>query len=107
MAPVEPLLAVQVCFSPATRQVEVIELRLPPGSTLADALRRSGLLERHGLALDAIAVGIWGRRKPLGQRLTEGDRVEIYRPLALDPKEARHLRDKAQRKEKRPARAGR
>jgi putative ubiquitin-RnfH superfamily antitoxin RatB of RatAB toxin-antitoxin module len=100
-------LAVQVCYSPAPRQVELVELRLPTGSTVADAVQASGLLERHSLAPEAIAAGIWGRRQPLSQRLGEGDRVEIYRALALDPKVARRLRDKSQRKEKRPVKAGR
>lgn len=107
MAPAEARLSVQVCYSPVARQVELIDLQLPPGSTLADAIRASGLVERHGLAPDTIVASVWGRRQTLDRRLGEGDRVEICRPLALDPMEARRLRDKAQRKEKRPAKAGR
>jgi putative ubiquitin-RnfH superfamily antitoxin RatB of RatAB toxin-antitoxin module len=40
---------------------------------------------------------VWGRRCALTQRLNDGDRVEIYRPLSVDPKQARRLRDKAAR----------
>jgi putative ubiquitin-RnfH superfamily antitoxin RatB of RatAB toxin-antitoxin module len=107
MAPAELRLSVQVCYSPLARQVEWVDLQVLPGSTVADAVRASGLMERHGLALDAIVASVWGRRQPLDRRLGEGDRVEICRPLALDPMQARRLRDKAQRKEKRPAKAGR
>jgi len=49
-----------------------------------DALAASGF-EGH-------AVGIFGKRVDLDHRLAEGDRVEIYRPLAMDPKEARRQR---------------
>jgi uncharacterized protein len=59
------------------------------------------------LAIDALSCGIWGRRCDMGQALRDGDRVEIYRALAVDPKEARRLRYKGQRKAKRPAVAGR
>ena len=44
------------------------------------------------------AVGIWGRVAGLETELAEGDRVEIYRPLAMDPKEARRLRARRRKK---------
>ena len=59
-------------------------LDLPAGATVRDALAASGL-EGH-------ACGIFGKRVTLDRKLAEGDRVEIYRPLALDPKEARRRR---------------
>lgn len=59
-------------------------LNLPAGATVRDALAASGF-EGH-------AVGIFGKRVDLEQRLADGDRVEIYRPLAMDPKEARRQR---------------
>lgn len=100
---------VEVAYSTAARQVELVPIDVPAGSTVGDALRASGLPERHGLALDALQCGIWGRRCTLSQTLREGDRVEVYRALTVDPKHARRLRYKAQRapKEKRPAGAGR
>ena len=61
------------------------------------ALARSGLAERHGLAADAWKVGVWGRLAPPAQPLRDLDRVELYRPLQVDPKEARRLRYKGQR----------
>ncbi|MGM9491306.1 RnfH family protein [Ideonella sp. YS5] len=95
MARVEEAVAVkvQVSYSPAPRRVDQVELDLPPGSRLADALRASGLLERHGLrAEDGLSVGIWGKAKPLDTPVREADRIEIYRGLTVDPKEARRQR---------------
>jgi putative ubiquitin-RnfH superfamily antitoxin RatB of RatAB toxin-antitoxin module len=87
-------------------------LRLPEGSTLADAVRASGLVERFGLPPSDASVGIWGRRRSADTIVRTGDRVEIYRALMVDPKEARRRRYRGQRakaapKEKRPAGAGR
>lgn len=63
-------------------------LDLPPGATARDALDAAGLTDVH-------AVGVFGKRVPLDQTLREGDRVEVYRPLAVDPKEARRRRARA------------
>jgi len=84
---------VVVNYSPAPREVDEVRLELAPGATLADALRASGLLERHGLTLDEnLHVGIWAKAKPLDAPLREADRVEIWRGLKVDPKEARRQR---------------
>ena len=88
---------VLVAYSPSPRVVETAELSLPPGACLADALRASGLLERHGLALDeTLNVGIWAKARPLDTPLREADRVEIWRGLKVDPKEARRQRYRKQ-----------
>ena len=62
----------------------VVSVDLPAGATVRDALALSGL--------DGHAFGIFGKRAGLDHRLNDGDRVEIYRPLAVDPKEARRQR---------------
>jgi uncharacterized protein len=73
--------------------VDAVSVSLPAGATLRDAIVASGLLERHAaIRLETQAFGIFGRRALLETRLTEGDRVEVYRSLALDPKEARRRR---------------
>jgi putative ubiquitin-RnfH superfamily antitoxin RatB of RatAB toxin-antitoxin module len=97
---------VEVAYSAAARQIDRVALVLPPASTVRDALIASGLLERHGLNIDAVRCGVWGRRCELSQPLRDGDRLEIYRGLTVDPKEARRLRYQGQRKEKRPAGPG-
>jgi putative ubiquitin-RnfH superfamily antitoxin RatB of RatAB toxin-antitoxin module len=65
-----------------------VSLTLPQGATVRDALLASGFQ----LNLEKQAFGIFGKRAALDHRLAEGDRVEIYRPLAIDPKEARRRR---------------
>jgi len=75
---------------------DAVTVELAPGATVKDALAASGIVERHpGLGLDAI--GIYGRRVSADTRLADGDRVEIYRPLALDPKERRRQRARRRR----------
>ena len=66
---------------------EVRAVDLPAGATVRDALAVCGFqLE------PTQSVGVFGKRVPLDQRLAPGDRVEIYRPLLIDPKEARRQR---------------
>lgn len=92
MAPAEAV-RVSVAYSPRARVVDETELSLPAGATLADAIRASGVLDRHpGLDLAQTRFGIWGRVQPPETVLRERDRVELYRPLQVDPKEARRLR---------------
>jgi putative ubiquitin-RnfH superfamily antitoxin RatB of RatAB toxin-antitoxin module len=81
---------VEVVYARPER-ADAVSLSLPPGATLRDAVVASGLLERE-LDLKKQAFGIFGKRAALDHPLAEGDRVEIYRPLAMDPKEARRRR---------------
>lgn len=92
-------LRVSVAYSPAAGEVDEVELLLPPGATVADALRESGLQARHaGVALDLLPVGIWGAFCERDAPLRDRDRVELYRPLLVDPKEARRQRHRSQGK---------
>jgi uncharacterized protein len=88
---------VEVVFCPAPGQVDGVALELPDGATLADALHASGLLQRHGLSLEEAAFGIWGKRRAAETLLRERDRIELYRALQVDPKEARRQRYKRHR----------
>jgi putative ubiquitin-RnfH superfamily antitoxin RatB of RatAB toxin-antitoxin module len=91
-------LRVEVAYSPCGRTVDLSEVVLAEGSTALQALRASGLLERHPeIDLTVLRVGVWGRLCPTDELLREGDRVEVYRPLTVDPKEARRLRYRRQR----------
>ena len=70
-----------------------IELCLPQGATVADAIERSGMRARLGDAdLSGAAVGVFGKRARRDTVLNDGDRVELYRPLIADPKLARRRR---------------
>ncbi len=90
------LVAVEVVYAQPQTQA-LIALQLAPGSTLWEAVEQSGLLGQYP-ELQARAdelrdnVGIFGALKPADTVLKSGDRVEIYRPLVMDPKQARRLR---------------
>jgi uncharacterized protein len=89
---------VELVYCPRPGEVDRVALTLPAGSTLADAVRASGVLVRHALVLDAVSAGVWSKARPLDSPLREHDRVELYRPLRVDPKEARRQRYKRHKK---------
>jgi uncharacterized protein len=93
MAPGE-MLRVDVVYCPRPGVNDVTTLELPPGATLADAVQASGVLQRHALDAQSLRTGIWCKARPPETPLREGDRVELYRPLTVDPKEARRQRYK-------------
>lgn len=82
---------VEVLWVPAPHDVRRVALSLPEGSTAAEALGASGLLAAYP-ALASGPMGVWGRACEPDQVLRDRDRVECYRPLTVDPKEARRLR---------------
>lgn len=92
MAPAERL-SVSVAYSPRAGEVDEVVVELPAGATLIEAIRASRVLQRHPeLDLAQARRGVWGRVQPDDTPLRERDRVEIYRPLQVDPKEARRQR---------------
>jgi len=82
-------ISVEVVYALPERQ-RLLALTLEQGATAAEAVR---LARRQGLLPEAaehdFALGIWGERVALDRRLEDGDRVEILRPLRIDPREAR------------------
>lgn len=94
------LLRIEVVYALRERQ-EVVAVELEEGCRAIDALRASGLLLRHPeVSPGNPALGIFGRSVDPATSLRDGDRVEVYRPLRLDPKIAR--REKAAAKRRRP-----
>lgn len=85
-------LAVTVVLCVAPRQVREWALQLPLGACVGDALQACGLAEHVGADADANAVGVWGRPAGADLMLKPQDRVEVYRPLQVDPKVARRER---------------
>lgn len=80
---------VEVVHALPTRQW-VVRVPLTDGLTAIEAVRASGILaEAPELDHGELALGIWGRRVNASQQLRADDRVEIYRPLQCDPREAR------------------
>ncbi|KAA3634777.1 MAG: RnfH family protein [Proteobacteria bacterium] len=89
-------ISVEVAYAGPTR-LFLRRVTLPAGSTVADAIERSGFGDAHPeIAVSDRNVGVFSRKVGLGHTLSDDDRVEIYRPLLLTPNEARKLR--AQRK---------
>lgn len=85
-------LHVQVCYATPERQI-LLDLSVPKGSSLQDAIVRSGILTQvPEIDLGASRVGIYGKLKTPDTVLREHDRVEIYRLLMADPKESRRKR---------------
>lgn len=71
----------------------LLKVQLPQGSTLADAIKNSGILEKHPeIDLANNKLGIFGKLSKQDVVLRDRDRVEIYRPLIADPKEVRKKR---------------
>ena len=83
---------VEVVFALPDRQY-LGAVTVPEVATVADAIRQSGI-ERLFPDVDfaALQAGIWGKPVDRDQRLRKGDRVELYRPLEVDPREARRLK---------------
>ncbi len=91
-------LRVEVAYATSQEQA-VVELVLPAGSTVEEAITRSGLLARFPeIDLGRNRVGIFGVLAGLNDPLEDGARVEIYRPLIANPKDVRRRRAAAQRR---------
>lgn len=83
-----------VAYAMPEKQAE-IPLTVEKNCTVALAIQQSGILQRFPkIKLTEIEVGIYSKRVLLDAKLRDGDRIEIYRPLKIDPKQARLLRVK-------------
>lgn len=89
---VEQLIRVEVAYAKPEEQV-ILNVTLPKGSTAEDAINSSGILKRFPeIDLAKTKIGIFSSACKLDHVLKEYDRVEIYRPLEHDPKDARRSR---------------
>ena len=91
-AEIRAVIQVQVCYlRPESHFTQ--ELTVAEGATLEQAIYASGVLQQAPeIDLAACRTGVYGKLRPLDTVLRERDRVEIYRPLIADPKEARRRR---------------
>lgn len=99
-------LTVEVVYSPRSGEVDRTVVQLPVGATVEDALRASGVRQRNALAEADVQVGVWGRACDRTRVLRDHDRVELYRALLVDPKEARRQRQRQQPPTRRKAVSG-
>lgn len=84
-------LCITVVVSTAPGKLLEWALQLPEGATVADALQ--GIADKTGIPLaDPVVCGVWGRVVEAAHMLRANDRVEVYRPLTVDPKVARRER---------------
>ncbi len=87
------MISVVLVYSAQARAVQEKRIDVPAGTTLAQALQKSQVITQWQLSdTDTCEVGIWGRKVPLSHILRDNDRIEIYRPLHVDPKVARRER---------------
>lgn len=90
------MLRVEVAW--ATPEVQVLRaVELPAGSTVRDAITASAVERECGIDAGTLQAGIWSRRVTLDAPVAAGDRIELYRPLKVDPKDARRLRAQRRR----------
>jgi putative ubiquitin-RnfH superfamily antitoxin RatB of RatAB toxin-antitoxin module len=83
---------IEVVYALPHEQV-LLKLEVPEKSTIIDALRLSGLLEKYPeINVEKGKFGLFGKLSKTDVVLREKDRVEIYRPLLADPKEVRRKR---------------
>ncbi|MFN3235319.1 MAG: RnfH family protein [Gammaproteobacteria bacterium] len=86
------MIDVEVAYATPKKQF-LRKVTLPEPVTIEQAIRASGVLEVFSeIDIDKVKVGVFSHQKQLQDRLEQGDRVEIYRPLTIDPKEARRRR---------------
>ncbi len=86
------MIRIEVAFAAPDRQV-LLGLWVPQGTTVAEGIELSAIRDEFpALDIDLTRVGIFSHKVPLDQILMEGDRIEIYRPLRVDPMEVRRQR---------------
>lgn len=79
----------------------VLPVEVPAGTTLHAAVVASGLVAQvPELAGQALDLGVFNRARGGSEPVREADRIEVYRPLAIDPKEARRVRAEVRRRRK-------
>lgn len=84
----EPGIAIELVYALPDVQ-EVVSLNVACGTTVAEAIDASGLSARYGISPTLAHLGIYGRRVTAEAIVRDGDRIEIYRALIADPKQAR------------------
>ena len=87
-----------MAYATAERQL-LLSLKVAPGTTAAQAIEASGIRGRFPEIEEQPVVGVFGRKIALDDRLSAGDRLEIYRPLLADPKELRRRKAEQQKAE--------
>lgn len=92
----EKKLTVEVAYATPAQQ-KILRVSVPEGTNMVEAVRLSGILDIFpDIDLAGSKLGVFSKMvpKPEQQAVQDGDRIEIYRPLLIDPKQARMNRAK-------------
>ena len=88
-------ICVDVVYAPSVMEQTVITVNVIANTTVREAIEQSGLLTRYPeLDLNNQKIGVFSRSVALDKEVKAGDRIELYRPLRVDPKAARRQRAK-------------
>lgn len=88
----EPMLPIEVVYATAEQQL-LLALEVPPGTSVSEAVRLSGIAgQLPGVSVGDCPMGIFGKVVASQHPVEAGDRIELYRPLLIDPKEVRKQR---------------
>lgn len=86
------MMQVEVAYGKPDEQT-LLTVVLSAGSSARDAIMACGLLQRYPeLVSESLDIGVFGRKVPPEFLISDGDRIEVYRPLVIDPKQARRNR---------------
>lgn len=92
------LIKVEVAYATPDRQY-LVAIQVPENSTIETVIQASGVLsEFPDINLRQQKIGIFSKPRTLSDCVKAGDRIEIYRPLIIDPKEARRAKAKSRKK---------
>lgn len=98
MVTVKKMIEVEVAYARHDEQ-RIVSLKIEESSTLEMVINQSDILQYFPeINLTQLKIGIFGKLKKLSDLVSEGDRIEIYRPLVIDPKEARRKRSNDQKR---------
>lgn len=90
-----------VVWAPADGAPREVEVELAAGSSIGEAVAASGLLDSaESASAPTLDLGVFNRPQDPSTVVRDGDRVEIYRPLTVDPKQARRIRADVRRRRK-------
>lgn len=86
------MINIEIVFALPTKAT-ILNIEVMPDTTAEQAVIQSGIIEKcPEIDATALTLGVWNRTVKLNHKLKEGDRIEIYRPLIADPKDARRKR---------------
>lgn len=86
------MIQVEVIFAADAQEIWKMQIQLPKGATLEQALVQSGFYSVHDKQWHTAPCGVFGVQRDRDHHLQNGDQVEVYRPLVFDPMESRRRR---------------